>query len=91
MTRRIAVIARPPSSSWRGPLRAFLDNRARELRDESAVRRVRLVDDAPALTLVIDFAHEFGASELVRDLVADLETLDAAPETAPESVADGDR
>lgn len=81
MTRRLAIIAHPPSGEWRGPLRAFLENRARELRDHSAVRRTRIVDDdPPALTLVIDFAHEYGADELVRDLVADLEALKAAPE-----------
>ena len=83
MTRRVEVIARPPSARWRGPLRAFLENRARELREKSAVRGVHVVErDAPGLALVIDFAHEYGASELVRDLVADLEALNAAPANA---------
>jgi hypothetical protein len=85
MTRRIAVIAHPPNAAWQGPLLAFLENRARELRDASAVRRARVVQyDPPALTLVIDFAHEYGAADLVRDLVADLEALNAAPKTAAE-------
>ena len=85
MTRRVAVIAHPPNAHWHGPLRAFLEHRARELRDESAVRQARVVEhDAPALTLVVDFAHEYGANELVRDLVADLESLNATPRTAPD-------
>jgi hypothetical protein len=82
--KRVAVSAHPPSARWRGPLLAFLESRARELRDHSAVTHTRVVQEADAepVTLVIDFAHEFGATELVRDLVADLEALNAAPMTA---------
>ena len=90
MTRRVAVIAHPPDAGWHGPLRAFLENRARELRDDSAVRRARVVEhDPPALTLIIEFAHEYGATELLRDVVADLEALNAAPRTAghPDAVS----
>jgi len=78
------VSAHPPSARWRGPLVAFLESRARELRDHSAVRRTRVVEeeDAEPVTLVIDFAHQNGATELVRDLVADLEALNATPVTA---------
>ena len=91
MSRRIAVVAIPPNASWRGPLLAFLDNRARQLRDDSAVRRARVlahdVDGRRAWALVIDFAHEYGASELVRDVVADLEALNASPLVAPRAAS----
>jgi hypothetical protein len=73
---RVGIVTRPPTAAWRGPLRAWLEQRARELRDEPAVRDVQIV----AWTRVIEFAHPFGAEPIVRDVLADLETLDASPE-----------
>jgi hypothetical protein len=92
VTHRIAIIARPSHSAWRGPLRAWLEQRSRELRDEACVRRVQVVDHnagdpqgdrsgtGSAWTMVIDFAHPFGADAIIRDVLGDLAVLDASPE-----------
>jgi hypothetical protein len=89
MTERVGIIARPPSPDWHGPVRAWLEQRARELRDHHAVRRVQILDHFSARprdgvgaswTLVIDFAHPFGAEAIVRDILADLSQLGASPE-----------
>lgn len=88
MSERVGIVARPPNPAWRGPLRAWLEQRSRELRGHHAVRRVQLVDhaferspeSADTWTLVIDFAHPVGADAVVRDVMADLAILDASPE-----------
>jgi hypothetical protein len=89
MSERVGFIARPPNPAWRGPVRAWLEQRARELRDHHAVRRVQIVDHFSgrnpggldtSWTLVIDFAHPFGADTIVREVVADLAVLGASPE-----------
>jgi hypothetical protein len=81
---RVGIIARPPNPAWRGPLRAWLEQRSREIRDVPSVRRVQIIDGPQrsgfAWTLVIDFAHSSEADAVVRDVIADLRTLDASPE-----------
>jgi hypothetical protein len=68
-------------------LRAWLDQRARELRDAAAIQRVQVVDPGGTIsvqpdcwTLVIDFSYRDGADPIVRDLMRDLGMLDASPE-----------
>jgi hypothetical protein len=87
----VEIVARPSSPAWRGPVRAWLDQRSRELRDHHAVRRVRIVDHFSgrgaggldmSWTLVIDFAHPFGADAVVREIHADLALLGASPRLA---------
>jgi hypothetical protein len=91
MSERVGIIARPPNPAWRGPVRAWLEQRSRELRDHHAVRQVRIVDHFSARsgrgvdmswTLVIEFAHPFGTDAIVRDILADLSVLGASPQLA---------
>jgi hypothetical protein len=85
----VGIVARPPNPAWRGPLRAWLEQRSRELRHHHAVRHVQIVDRFSGRTgqgvetswmFLIDFAHPFGAEAVVRDILADLAAVDASPE-----------
>jgi hypothetical protein len=96
VSQRVAIVARPPNQTWWGPLRAWLEQRSRELRDHHVVRRVQIVDhfsggdlDSTGVswTLVIEFAHAAGADVVVRDVLADLTVLDASPELTELSAA----
>ena len=84
--RQIIISTRARDRHWNGPLRAWLDQRARELRDEATVQRVRVdehVSDPAGRSswlMRLELASTDDAQALVRDVVQDLQALKAEPE-----------
>jgi hypothetical protein len=82
---RISLTAQ--SAAWNGPMRGWLEHRARELRDEGVVHGVRIVEDGVAgegaaclsWELRLDISDHDGAEPVVAELLADLRVLRASP------------